>query len=75
MDHHLNTETRGEVLLSLKVSFCTVTCYKEEIKAREPFLADVPEFGAGECGSCRRKAAVWQQDRAHHQKCVLSYFL
>lgn len=51
---HLNTETWGEVL-SLKVSFCTVTCYKEEIKAREPFLADLPECKGGELGSWRRK--------------------
>lgn len=73
---HLNTETRGEVLLSLKVSFCTVTCYEEEIKAREPFLADSPECRAGgECGSSRRKAAAWQQDRAHQQKRVLSWLL
>lgn len=71
---HLNTVTPGEVLLSLKVSFCTVTCYEEEIKGREPFLADLPECKAGELGSWRRKAAVWQQDRSHHQRCVLSYF-
>lgn len=52
---HLNTETQGELLLSLKVSFCTVACYEEEIKAREPFLADLPECKAGELGSWSRK--------------------
>lgn len=44
---HLNTETRGEVL-SLEVSFCTVTCCQEESKVREPFVA---ESKAGELGS------------------------
>lgn len=72
---HLNTETRGEVLLSLKVSLCTVICYEEEIQAREPFLADLPECKAGELGSWRRKAAARQQDRPHHQEHVLPYFL
>lgn len=37
---HLNTETQRAVLLSLQVSFCTVVCYEEEIKARKPFVAD-----------------------------------
>lgn len=34
---HLNTETQRAVLLSFKVSFCTVIYYEEEIKARTPF--------------------------------------
>lgn len=40
---HLNTETRGAVLRSLDVSFCTVVCFEEEIKVRKPFLANLPE--------------------------------
>ena len=48
---HLNTETRGAVVLSLKVSFCTVVCYEDEIKARKPFLANLPECKAKEVGS------------------------
>lgn len=35
---HLNTEIQRAVLLSLKVSFCTVICYEEEIKVRTPFF-------------------------------------
>ena len=70
---HLNTETRGTVLLSLKVSFCTVVRYEEEIKARKPFLTNLPECKAKELGSSRRKVTVWQHDRWHYQKRFLSY--
>lgn len=71
---HLNTETRGAVLLSLNMSFCTVICYEEEIKARKPFLANLPECKAKEIGSSRRKVTAWQHDRSHYQKRFLSFF-
>lgn len=70
---HLNTETRGAIL-SLKVFFCTVICYEEEIKARKPFLANLPECKAKEIGSSRGKVTAWQHDRSHYQKHFLSYF-
>lgn len=70
---HLNTETQGAVLLSLKVSFCTVRCYEEEIKARKPFLAILPGCKAKELGSSRRKVTAWQHDRSHYSKCFLSF--
>lgn len=71
---HLNTETRRAVLLSLKVSFCTVVCYEEEIKARKPVLANLPECNAKEIGSSRRKVTAWQHHRSHYQKHFLSFF-
>lgn len=71
---HLNTETQGAVLLSLQVSFCTVICYEEEIKARKPFVADWPVCKAKVTGSWGRKVTVWQHDRLYYQKYFLSYF-
>lgn len=50
---HLNTETRGAVLRSLDVSFCTVVCFEEEIKVRKPFLANLPE--------CRRDGELKEE--------------